>query len=58
MSTAPVPAPPLLTAEDDESRTAVVYFADRASRTLGPEDELTVPEILPGFAVPVRRLFE
>ncbi len=43
---------------DDESRTAVLYFADRASVTLKVDDELTVPEILPGFAVAVRRFFE
>jgi Uma2 family endonuclease len=43
---------------DDESRTAVLYFSDRASLTLKPDDELTVPEILPGFAVAVRRFFE
>ena len=39
---------------DDESRTAVLYFTDRASVTLNTDDELTVPEILPGFAVAVR----
>ena len=43
---------------DDESRTAILYFADRPSLTLKPDDELTVPEILPGFAVAVRRFFE
>ncbi|MGP0067948.1 MAG: Uma2 family endonuclease, partial [Isosphaeraceae bacterium] len=43
---------------DDESRTAVLYFSDRAALTLKPDDELTVPEILPGFAVSVRRFFE
>jgi Uma2 family endonuclease len=44
---------------DDESRTAVVYFSDRgASLTLGSEDVLELPDILPGFAVPVRRFFE
>ena len=43
---------------DDESRTAILYFADRPSLTLNPDDELTVPDILPGFAVVVRRFFE
>ena len=43
---------------DDESRTAILYFSDRPSLTLKPDDELTVPEILPGFAVAVRRFFE
>ena len=43
---------------DDESRTAILYFSDRASVTLEIDDELSVPEILPGFAVAVRRFFE
>jgi len=43
---------------DDESRTAILYFADRASVTLKSDDELTIPEILPGFAVVVRRFFD
>jgi Uma2 family endonuclease len=43
---------------DDESRTAILYFSDRAPVTLKSDDELTVPEILPGFAVAVRRFFE
>jgi Uma2 family endonuclease len=43
---------------DDDSRTALLSTADQAPRLLGPDDELTIPEILPGFAVPVRRFFE
>jgi Uma2 family endonuclease len=43
---------------DDDSRTALLATADQAPRRLGPDDELTIPEILPGFAVPVRRFFE
>ena len=43
---------------DDESRTALLSMADQAPRRLGPDDELTIPEILPGFAVAVRRFFE
>ncbi len=43
---------------DDDSRTALLCLADQAPRRLGPDDELTIPEILPGFAVPVRRFFE
>ncbi len=43
---------------DDESRTALLSMADQAPRRLGPEDELAIPEILPGFSVPVRRFFE
>jgi Uma2 family endonuclease len=43
---------------DDDSRTALLCMADQAPRRLGPDDELTLPEILPGFAVLVRRFFE
>ncbi|MGP0065523.1 MAG: Uma2 family endonuclease [Isosphaeraceae bacterium] len=43
---------------DDESRTALLYFSDRPSLNLKSDDELTIPEILPGFAVAVRRFFE
>jgi Uma2 family endonuclease len=43
---------------DDDSRTALLSMADQAPRRLGPDDELTLPEILPGFSVLVRRLFE
>jgi Uma2 family endonuclease len=43
---------------DDDSRTALLCLADQAPRRLGPDDELTIPEVLPGFAVPVRRFFE
>jgi Uma2 family endonuclease len=43
---------------DDDSRTALLAMADQAPRRLGPDDELTIPEILPGFAVPIRRFFE
>ena len=43
---------------DDDSRTAILYFSDRPSLTLKLDEELTVPEILPGFAVAVRRFFE
>jgi Uma2 family endonuclease len=43
---------------DDDSRTALLAMADQAPRRLGPDDVLEIPEILPGFAVPVRRFFE
>jgi Uma2 family endonuclease len=43
---------------DDDSRTALLCLADQAPRRLGPDDVLELPEILPGFAVPVRRFFE
>ncbi len=40
---------------DDDSRTALLCPADRPPRRLGPDDEFSIPEILPGFSVPVRR---
>jgi Uma2 family endonuclease len=43
---------------DDDSRTAFVSMPDTAPQLLGPDDELTISSILPGFAVPVRRFFE
>jgi Uma2 family endonuclease len=43
---------------DDDSRTALLCLADQAPLRLGPDDELAIPEILPGFSVPVRRFFE
>lgn len=43
---------------DDDSRTAFLATADQPPQCLGPDEELTIPEILPGFAVPVRRFFE
>ncbi len=43
---------------DDDSRTALLAMADQPPRRLGPDDDLTIPEILPGFSVPVRRFFE
>jgi Uma2 family endonuclease len=49
---------PVVIVLDDESRTAILYFPDRASVTLKSDDELTVPEILPGFSVAVRSFFE
>jgi Uma2 family endonuclease len=42
---------------DEESETALLYQADAMPRRLGPDDELTLPEILPGFAVAVREFF-
>ena len=43
---------------DDDSRTALIATPDEPPRRLGPDEELTIPEILPGFAVLVRRIFE
>ena len=42
---------------DPEPRTAHVFGADEAPRTLGPEDELTLPGLLEGFRVRVGRFF-
>ena len=43
---------------DAVSLTASVYRADELQRIFTNGDELTVPEVLPGFAIAVRRLFE
>ena len=42
---------------DDEQSTAHTFTSDR-NQVLGPDEELTFPEILPGFSVVVRRFFE
>ena len=42
---------------DDKRRRAQVFTADD-NRLFGPDDELTVPEVLPGFAVAVSRFFD
>lgn len=43
---------------DPESRSAHLFHADRAPRTLGPDDELAVPDVLGDFQVAVARFFE
>lgn len=43
---------------DDERREARLYGADGTDRILGPDDELTFPEILGDFRVAVRQFFE
>ena len=43
---------------DPKTRAAHLYDPDQPARTLGPDDELTFPECLPGFQVFVRSLFE
>jgi Uma2 family endonuclease len=42
---------------DDENRRAHLFSA-HGVQVFGPDDELTFPEILPGFVVAVRRFFE
>ena len=43
---------------DDDSQTALLYYAEQPTRTLGPDDDLALPEVLGDFRVPVRRFFE
>lgn len=42
---------------DDDSRTIQVYDAERPFRTLTESDDLTFPELLPGFRVAVSQFF-
>ncbi len=41
-----------------EDQSAHLYYPDQPPRTLGPDDELTFPECLPGFSILIRSLFE
>jgi Uma2 family endonuclease len=43
---------------DPERRTITVYRPDQPEQTLTAEETLTLPDILPGFSVDVRRFFE
>jgi len=43
---------------DPESGSARLFHADGTVRTPGPDDELTIPEVLGDFRVPLRRFFE
>ncbi len=43
---------------DPERCTATIYQADQPERFLTANDELTMSDLLPGFSVVVRRLFE
>jgi len=43
---------------DPETGSARLFHADGAVRTPGPDDELTIPEVLGDFRVPLRRFFE
>jgi Uma2 family endonuclease len=42
---------------DDEQSAAHIFTLDR-NQILGPDGELSFPEILPGFSIAVRRFFE
>jgi Uma2 family endonuclease len=43
---------------DAATTTASVFRTDELQQIVHNGDELTIPEVLPGFAVPVQRLFE
>ncbi len=43
---------------DSDTTGAHLFRAGVTPQILGPDDELTFPECLPGFSVPVRRFFE
>lgn len=43
---------------DPDSETARLYFPEEDEVTLTAKDELTFPNQLPGFRIPVRALFE
>ena len=43
---------------DPNTETARVYSAEETEQILTADQELLFPDILPGFAVPVRRFFE
>ena len=43
---------------DSDTRTASVYRPDGSQVVLATTDTLTIPDILPGFAVEIARLFE
>ena len=43
---------------DQQTETAHVYHADQPPREVRRDEELTLPEVLPDFRVPVRRFFE
>lgn len=43
---------------DDRTRAMHVFHADRPAQNLSEDEELTLPEILPGFAVRVGKFLE
>jgi Uma2 family endonuclease len=49
---------PVVVLLDPESKSASVCGNDFWQRVYGPADTLTLPEVLPGFAVEVRKFFE
>ncbi len=49
---------PVVILIDPDTRTVLVCRRGQPQQTLRVADDLTVPDVLPGFAVPVARLFE
>jgi Uma2 family endonuclease len=43
---------------DPVVRSAWLYYLDQADRMIGPDGDLTFPEVLPGFSLPMQSLFE
>ncbi len=43
---------------DEEDLSVTVFPAESKPRSAGPEEELTLPEVLPAFHISVRRFFE
>ena len=43
---------------DPPTRSAAVYRSDVRSETFEPDETLTLPDVLPGFSVPVAQFFE
>jgi len=43
---------------DPSTNSANVYRDEGSPQTFGPNDTLTIPDLLPGFSVPIARFFE
>ncbi|MBA4186862.1 MAG: hypothetical protein C0467_02470 [Planctomycetaceae bacterium] len=43
---------------DPDHKTAGLFSADQLPRRFGPSDALTLPDVLPGFSVEVKKFFE
>ena len=43
---------------DPSTNSANVYRDEGSPQTFGPDDTLTIPDLLPGFSVPVARFFK
>lgn len=43
---------------DPNEQTISVYRPDESAKILSAESSLTLPDILPGFSVPIRKFFE